>query len=290
MIGVLGAPELPFNSIHKFQQSNPFQSCFPKSFFIAALGFPFQEEVDAKLAKADEDSDSSSSSSSDSDSSSSSSVLGLPSKANKGKKKKAAATATKGEAKKAAPKASSSKPTEKPDKTEKSEGLGASGPVESAGDGQATAPSVSASSAKDKQSLPALLEKANQALTSLQQINATAIWSQALKPKDIESRLQKACDLTSKLQSRTADAVALETGTQIEAEVNRVSQENDALRALQQDPVLAMDEHKDQLQTIVNNLTDDSRLIILTDICKKLVEAGNGLMAIFHIQIFHIQI
>lgn len=237
--------------------------------------------MDAKISKTNEGSSSSSSSSQDSDSSESESAFGL-------NKKTAQSKASKPKGKKAGGRPEAPPPSGTPaapanEKTQEKEAA-VSASVHSSSGGAPSMPTPSAldlasavatplSSRAEPKGLPALLEKAGTALAQLKEVSAVAMLNQQLKQKDIDSRVQKAVDLVTKLEGRNAES-ATELANSLNKEVNRVSQENELVRSVQASPSVFLVESKDALLNMMNNLSADQHFPFLTDIAKRLVEAG----------------
>lgn len=181
----------------------------------AALEKAAQEE------KADSDSDSSSS---DSDSSSdSSSGIGLQRQSEKAPKSKAK------------PK---KKAENKKEKTESAE-------VNPAPDGQASSAVPSGTDQQkvdkpekekidktDKMTATQLLEKAGYCLKSLEEISTWSIWTSSIKGKDVDSRIAKAVDMTSKLERRSGEPGLPDMAVKLTEEGNRVSNHMHLLQPL----------------------------------------------------------
>lgn len=233
-----------------------------------------QADVDARIAKLEgEESESSSSSSSESEGSDSSSTFGLQKKGKQPQKKKGTgkntATGTKDKEK---TKKEKETPKTVGTKTDSSSAVPVPTPISAAAQAPPLPDNVSQASGGPGK-LPVLLEKANQALVSLQQVTTPAMWLQTIKCKDIDTRVQRACDVASRLQGRTSDAVALETATQLEAEVNRASRDHEVVKALHSNSFASLDDQSDILTAMLDGLSDDNLVVILTDIAKRLVEA-----------------
>lgn len=230
--------------------------------------------MDAKINQTKDGSSEDSSSDSESSSSESSSGFGLNKKAkaksSKPKPKKpktqAAAEVTEGDDKKNA-----SPATPAP----QSMGASTEPPASNAFDiASGIATPASSRGGGDSKSVGVLMDKATAALSHLKEVTPSAMLNQTIKQRDIDSRVQRAVDMVTKLEARTSESSALEKAAQINTEVNRVSQENELVRAVQSSPETVLVDNSDALRSMVAGMSGDEHLVFLTDIAKRLVEAG----------------
>ena len=84
----------------------------------------------------------------------------------------------------------------------------------------------------DKMSAPQLLEKAGYCLKSLEEISTWSIWTSSVKAKDVDSRIAKAVDMTSKLERRSGEPGLPEMAIKLTEEGNRVSNHMHLLQPL----------------------------------------------------------
>lgn len=79
-------------------------------------------------------------------------------------------------------------------------------------------------------SLAALTEKAKACFKSLEDVSAWAIWSNAIKPKDLDARVAKGLDFSSKLEAK-CDASATDLALALTKEVDRCNEQANLLKA-----------------------------------------------------------
>ena len=149
-------------------------------------------------------------------------------------------------------------------------------PAASVPESGASTPQVKSETSTNGKALPALIEKAQSALQQLQQVTPGTLWTQTVKGKDLDARIQKGIDLASKLESRTSEANAQELATQINSHVNRLSQESEVVQLLQANPEPILFDKKEALIKMANGFSPDECLVFLTDAAKRLVEARVG--------------
>ena len=180
----------------------------------------FQEAMDKSLKEAADGESESSDSSSESDCSSESSTVGLA-KAKKGK------AASKAKAKARPARTDKGKDVETPPVAEAMPASAAS-----QADIAKSEKSIG-SSVTEKVTPTALLDKANASLKSLKEVTPWLMCSHQIKGKDVEQRMAKALELSSKCEALGGNHVAVkDVGVQLGDEVNRLSMDESLLSAL----------------------------------------------------------
>lgn len=222
-------------------------------------------EENLRAAAEEEKSDSEESSSSSSSNSSSSSGIGLKQgqKAAKAKaKRKSAASASKQKPSQPVPgesEAAKKEQGEKGGKGEKSE---------------------------KHPSAATVLQKSKAALDSLIEVQSWSVWTNSIKAKDVDMRVNKGLDYASKCEKFPGEPEFAEILAKLNEEVNRVSQESEVLNQLasNKDIPSVLLNRKDDVIAIVLQWKADEMTSFLNDIGRKLCEtmiSSNGSVTSF---------
>lgn len=233
--------------------------------FTDSLIFYCQEAANAAWEEAEKEQDSSSESSSSSSSCSDNSSSDFGLKAGE-KKSKAKAKA----------KPRQKKPKQEAEHSE-ANGQAPSGlPSNSSQAGADSSKPEKPAGVPDKLTASALQEKGQSSLKSLQEANALAIWS-GLKSKDVDSRINKALDLISKMDNRPGDANLATLSSQLSQEVDRVSSEiaifqNLSSNSGKSDNIDLLLQHGQTIANYVSNWSFEHITSFLTDTGRKLCD------------------
>ena len=212
-----------------------------------------QDEMAERLQAAEEDSAGDESSSSSSSNSSKSSNIGLKQGQKPGKgrsaKAKAKRKSLKSQTQKARPEDSAPSEATTPEKAEKAEKpIGAS----------------------------AVLERSKAGLSSLREATPFSMWSNSIKQKDINMRLSKGLDCSSKCEGFPAEPALTEILPLLTEEVNRVSRQSDILNQLSEgkgaDLVESLQKNKRELIDMLAAFKPDDITSFLNDLGRKLCE------------------
>lgn len=120
----------------------------------------------------------------------------------------------------------------------------------------------------------ALVDKAKAVLAQLDQLHAIDLWTGSVKPKEVETRIAKAVELSSRLEQRVADKEAKELADKLTNASNQASQLFEMVQRLRDcsDWAAALIDMKDVLANMIAPLSLDQTLGFMTDIAKYLVE------------------
>ena len=138
-------------------------------------------------------------------------------------------------------------------------------------------PSVSSQLKSETKTIP-VMEKAQSLLEYLQGISVAAVWTGKAKMKDVEQKITKAMEMTSRLEERVGDADAKSLCEKLTLKVEEVHSFTEIISNVAQQSKGAefldlLVQHKRDLTTMLVKFAKDDMSQCLTDLAKKLVEA-----------------
>ena len=149
----------------------------------------------------------------------------------------------------------------------------------SAVDGTATPLSTARSNASEE-GLPQIIEKAKTVVLQLQGLNNSDIVRQVVKPKEVDMKIAKAIEVLGKIEPFSADEAVGAICNSLKALADGLSHTQELLQKLQGgDSAVRQNTLTNGKQTIkemLASLSTDDCLHFLSDIARRLVEAGQG--------------
>ena len=135
----------------------------------------------------------------------------------------------------------------------------------------------STSATPSRESVEKAMEAARAALSALAGLQPAQLWAGAVKVKEIESRTNKAMQVVCSLEKFPNDPAAKMQGQSLKTQADNIVKWADVVSGLrelvQQDPTRVFDMDLDAVVLVIS-LPADCLSTILTDIGKKMVEAG----------------